>query len=722
MIDSTVRADFKDATAARGLIIRGEIVADGNIKTCDVEAPGNHGKGDGRYQLYPDYPVNGWFQNWRDGLAPEKWRGNGSARKPSAEEMAEWEARRKRREEAERQAKEKVSRESQEIWARAGSPSADHPYLLEKGIGGFVKNLRADESGKILLVPLQDTDGKIWNLQRIDQDGNKLFPKGGRVKGLYFASGPKPEPGGIVVIAEGMATATSTQQATKLPVAAAMFAGNLLPVGKAIRDKFPKARIVYFADNDANGVGLKAAKEAATATGGIVVMSPTMHDDANDLFVREGAEAVKALVDAALAETTEEKDLPSASKWPAPPDKVAFSGLAGEFVRLVEPATEGDPVAILAQFLVMVGNMLGRGPYVPVEADRHYTNLFSAIVGVTSKGRKGISAGRARAAMADVDVVWVQDRMTGGLSSGEGLIWGVRDPIEKQEAIRGKGKKIEGYQTVVDDPGVTDKRLMVMDHPASMGQREHPHADEEQPRQGDGRPYLHHRTYHEAGVAPLPRRHREGERIRQPLPLGLREAVEVPPQGRKAAGPDSLHLPPRGGGGLRAEAGRCPRRMGRRGRRVLGFHLSHAVGRRRRDGGGSHLPRRGASAAALPRLRPPRPMRQDPAAAPPGSGSTLEVLRGIRQIHLRNEYGESRGGRNHGRTQEGGLRREDPERDPRTLRAALPFGRDRAGAWDAPGARNRLRQKGPRHRRQTRREVVHDGTSAARGRGRLAGR
>jgi hypothetical protein len=38
----------------------------------------------------------------------------------------------------------------------------------------------------------------------------------------------------------------------------------------------------------------------------------------------------------------------------------------------------------------------------------------------------------------------------------------VRDPIEKQEAIR-EGKKISGYQTVLVDAGVPDKRLLVVE-------------------------------------------------------------------------------------------------------------------------------------------------------------------------------------------------------------------------------------------------------------------
>jgi hypothetical protein len=49
-----------------------------------------------------------------------------------------------------------------------------------------------------------------------------------------------------------------------------------------------------------------------------------------------------------------------------------------------------------------------------------------------------------------------------GLSSGEGLIWAVRDPIEKKEPVKEKGV-ITGYQTVITDHGVSDKRLMIIE-------------------------------------------------------------------------------------------------------------------------------------------------------------------------------------------------------------------------------------------------------------------
>jgi hypothetical protein len=47
----------------------------------------------------------------------------------------------------------------------------------------------------------------------------------------------------------------------------------------------------------------------------------------------------------------------------------------------------------------------------------------------------------------------------GGLSSGEGLIFHVRDPIEKIEAIKEKNRPTGEYETVIIDHGVEDKRL-----------------------------------------------------------------------------------------------------------------------------------------------------------------------------------------------------------------------------------------------------------------------
>jgi hypothetical protein len=53
----------------------------------------------------------------------------------------------------------------------------------------------------------------------------------------------------------------------------------------------------------------------------------------------------------------------------------AFYGLTGQIVRLIEPHSEADPMALLIQFLVAFGNCVGRSAHFKVEADYHYSNL-----------------------------------------------------------------------------------------------------------------------------------------------------------------------------------------------------------------------------------------------------------------------------------------------------------------------------------------------------------
>ena len=150
-----------------------------------------------------------------------------------------------------------------------------------------------------------------------------------------------------------------------------------------------------------------------------------------------------------------------AGRWPVL-DEDAYQGLAGEVVRKIEPETEADPVAILAQLLVSFGNLVGRQPYYTVEGTSHHANLFAVLVGSTARGRKGTSEGRVKQILRFVDEKWTLDNIKTGLVSGEGLIWSVRDPIYKVENIKDKGR-IVGTEEVLSDPGVEDKRLLVIE-------------------------------------------------------------------------------------------------------------------------------------------------------------------------------------------------------------------------------------------------------------------
>jgi hypothetical protein len=127
----------------------------------------------------------------------------------------------------------------------------------------------------------------------------------------------------------------------------------------------------------------------------------------------------------------------------------AYHGLAGEFVRTVEPYTESDPAALLVQFLAFFGNAVGRGPHFPVEADQHHLTEFVAVVGPSSHGRKGTATGHVRRTFERAEPTWTGECIVSGLSSAEGLANVVRDRVEKG------GKVI--------DEGVADKRRLVQE-------------------------------------------------------------------------------------------------------------------------------------------------------------------------------------------------------------------------------------------------------------------
>jgi hypothetical protein len=157
---------------------------------------------------------------------------------------------------------------------------------------------------------------------------------------------------------------------------------------------------------------------------------------------------------------------PDPFDWPGPIDQAAYHGLVGDILGTIVPTSEADPAAILVQLLTAFGNVIGLRPHFVAEDDRHSLKIFTVLVGETSKGRKGASWGRIRRLFEGIDPEWKDKRILSGLSSGEGLIWQVRDPITKHNAIhggKGKDRKIVGYEDVEIDGGVSDKRLLLVE-------------------------------------------------------------------------------------------------------------------------------------------------------------------------------------------------------------------------------------------------------------------
>lgn len=132
------------------------------------------------------------------------------------------------------------------------------------------------------------------------------------------------------------------------------------------------------------------------------------------------------------------------SGWPEPARDAALHGPAGEFVRCTAPHTESDPMALLVQFLVCFGAAAGRGVHYQVEATRHGLNEFAILIGPSGKGRKGSAWDHVEALMSDIDREFAERSISSGLSSGEGLIFEVRDASDS-------------------DPGARDKRRLIIE-------------------------------------------------------------------------------------------------------------------------------------------------------------------------------------------------------------------------------------------------------------------
>jgi hypothetical protein len=204
------------------------------------------------------------------------------------------------------------------------------------------------------------------------------------------------------------------------------------------------------------------AQQLATRGAGVRLATLPQEPGVNgpdDFWAAHDDDALFALLDAAIPFT------PRADRrevWPAPLLPIAFQGVFGAIVQALAPESEADPVALLIQQLVFFGNLIGRTAHFRVEADTHFLNLFAVLVGRTAKGRKGVSTGQNRRVYDPIDRQWMNERVTSGLSSGEGLMWAVRDPIEKQDKVRKGGRVIE-YQTVIEDHGVADKRLLIVE-------------------------------------------------------------------------------------------------------------------------------------------------------------------------------------------------------------------------------------------------------------------
>jgi putative DNA primase/helicase len=149
----------------------------------------------------------------------------------------------------------------------------------------------------------------MWNIQKIYDDGQKRFFKGARKKGCFHLLQGLDEQ--TFVFAEGYATGLSLHKATGQSVVVCFDAGNIEPVVKAFRDRYPESNLIIAGDNDIYGpvnTGHKYAREAGNRYDCKVILpafkdAHTKPTDFNDLACLEGLEAVRDQLNPCFAKT-----------------------------------------------------------------------------------------------------------------------------------------------------------------------------------------------------------------------------------------------------------------------------------------------------------------------------------------------------------------------------------------------------------------------------------
>lgn len=282
--------NFTDFCRAHGLMV--DSVVEG--RWMRVPTADHPRKKNGAYKFLGDV---GFVQNHATQVDVSVWRPDGDVPKIDAERIA-----------AKAAAFEQKMREG---WARAAqrahqliasSKQAEHNYLHIKGFG-CTRGIVTDDGS--LLIPMRHwRSNDLMGAQLIrwideERRYEKKMLTGMRAKGAVFRIGSAQAARTWLV--EGFATGLSVEAAIRLlnlrdAVLVCFSAGNLMHVAPLIGGE----RFV-FADNDASGAGLKAAK----ATGLRYCMSGIEGQDANDMHLSDGIYKVASLMVDAISSEVE---------------------------------------------------------------------------------------------------------------------------------------------------------------------------------------------------------------------------------------------------------------------------------------------------------------------------------------------------------------------------------------------------------------------------------
>lgn len=367
-----------DAIRAAGLEPPEQIHIDGKIHRFRSGTTGKGGHTDkpGWYVAYPEGIPAGRFGCWRAGIELS-WKANVGRDYSPAEEMMF--ARRMAEAAAQRDAERAKMQQSAantaiSIWENCVGASADHPYLLRKGVQPHGARVTGD--GRLVL-PLYSNDGELTSLQYISHDGAKMYHPGGKTGGCFWMVGSF-DTAGPIYIAEGFANAATVHEATKRPCVVAYSASNLVPVTCAWRERCGVMQeLVVVADNDASGTGQKYADQCAAKYGARVVMPPQVGQDVND-YAQAGGDVATLL---APAIPSEDWLMPADdfSSQPTPVKWILKGWLQEKSLIMIHGPSGGGKTFVLLEWLLSVaggmtewnGLRMKPGPVVYLAGEGH---------------------------------------------------------------------------------------------------------------------------------------------------------------------------------------------------------------------------------------------------------------------------------------------------------------------------------------------------------------
>ena len=324
--DSEIESQFRDFMKLHNCEAFGalSLVMDGQIHRYRTVDDKKTSQRSGAYCLFAEGWPAGWVQNWRNGEAIS-WRfergkiKDGRLKNSLTQEQINAMNERSKIHQAELKARQEEIRAGAAMRAQAEFEKLDlasnnHPYLQRKRVKSY--GLRVSKDNR-LAVALMDIDDKFMSIQWISPDGEKRFFPNAPTSGAFYSFGLEKlqkKKDSFLFLGEGyctMATAFYLAQ-ENVPCVAAMNCGNLMTVAKALKDKYPEARIVILADNDhhnKDNPGITAAQKVVKSLNLPVCVSPEFQDnedgtDWNDYYLLHGVEKARERLRALINDAT----------------------------------------------------------------------------------------------------------------------------------------------------------------------------------------------------------------------------------------------------------------------------------------------------------------------------------------------------------------------------------------------------------------------------------